>query len=149
MSRNAAKKLYTAIVAAPPSEALEKEAAIATDPNGFEAIAESVLDRLSALETQLTRAREAASRAGDTTLAQAIRPVLNRVKLLLISIDQELIRFLDSARDVAKAQEKIEGINAALQAETDRLADKVEGLERTGAVLDQLAKLGGLLAKPA
>ena len=147
MSRNAARKLYTAIVAASLEASLESDAVVATTPGGFEAIVQAVLDRLTAMETVLTRAREAASRDNDVALAQAIRPVLNRVKLLLISIDQELIRFLDTARDVAKAKEKIEAINDALQAESDRIANKADGLERTGAILDQLAKLGGLLAK--
>ena len=140
MSRKAVKALYSAIVA---------EEAAASAEGDFEAIANGVLDRLGALSNVLTPQLEAARRAGDRPLAQALSAVLRRINLLLIQVGQELIRFLDEAADVTAAEAKIVAINGRLDAESEGTAKTVEGLARTGAVLDDLAKLAGLLARSA
>ena len=138
--RKAAKALYTALVS---------DAADATPKSPPPMAVQPILDNLTRLETALTRAREAASKADDVEAAAAIRPILQRVKLLLISVDKELIRMLDESSDVAAAEHKILAINEALGAEADRIAKKADGLETTGAVLDQLASLAGMLSKKA
>ena len=140
MSRKAVKALYSAIVA---------EEAAASVEGDYEAVANGVLDRLGALSNVLTPQLEAARRSGDKPLAQALSAVLRRINLLLIQVGQELIRFLDEAADVTAAEAKIVAINGRLDAESDGTAKTVEGLARTGAVLDDLAKLAGLLAKSA
>jgi len=136
--KKAAKALYTALVS---------DAADVTPKSAPPMAVQPILDNLTRLETTLTRAREAASKADDVDAAAAIRPVLQRVKLLIISVDKELIRMLDESSDVAAAEQKLVAINEALDGEADRLAKKTDGLEKTGAVLDQLATLAGMLSK--
>jgi len=138
--KKAAKALYTALVSDAADASPKSPPPIAVQP---------VIDTLIRLETALTRAREAASKADDVTAAAAIRPVLQRVRLLLISVDKELIRLLDESSDVAADERKILTINDALEAEVDRVGKKADGLEKTAAVLDQLASLAGMLSKKA
>jgi hypothetical protein len=138
--RKAAKALYTALVCDAADAMPRSPPPMAVQP---------ILDNLTRLETALTRAREAASKADDVETAAAIRPILQRVKLLLISVDKELIRLLDESSDVAAAEKKILTINDALDTEADRIAKKADGLEKTGAILDQLASLAGMLSKKA
>jgi hypothetical protein len=137
--KKAAKALYTALV----SDAADVTTRAGPTPPAVQ----RVIDNLLRLETALTRAREAASKADDLVAAAAIRPILQRTRLLLISVDKELIRMLDEASDAAAAEQKMVAINGALDAEADRIARKADGLEKTAAVLDQLARLAGMLAK--
>ena len=137
MTRKAARALYSAIV--------REEGMADPGKDDFESIATAVVDRLITLADVLNDQLEAIRDKGDLALERALTGAKNRVNLLIISVNQELIAFLDNAPNIAKAKAQIEDVTDQLEAEATQTAKTTKSLKKTAAVLDGLAKLVGLL----
>ncbi len=114
------------------------------DPGDFESDAAEVVAALQALNSALQDIFQGLIDTADLEGARKVKLVMDQVAAVLIGINRAVVKFLDSAPDVAAAQAQVHGAVGDLdQTEADVKAD-TGNLGEVTAVLTQLTTLVNL-----
>ena len=136
----ASSHLFKALIQNPA----EAEHLLGANPGDFESDAAEVVAALHALNDALHDIFQELIDSADLDEARRVKLTMDQVAAVLIGINRAVVKFLDSAPDVAAAQAQLQGAVGDLdQTEADVRAD-TGNLGEVTAVLTQLTRLVNL-----